>query len=98
MDECFISFVNQMKERFLQIKDDIHLVIMANKNQGNTSYIINRSMEAILQICDKYDIEYEYYTDENIFLEKMLVNPYTGNKKILVYNVSIQQTPYCENC
>lgn len=89
MNDYFISFVNQMKERFLRVKDDIHLVIMANRNNRNTSYTINRSMEAILQICEKYDIEYEYYTDENTFIKEMLDNPYTGNKRILVYNRSI---------
>lgn len=90
MDTNFIHFINEQKEKLLRIKDDIHLIIVANKSVTNSnSYIINQTMDAILAICEKYNIEYEYFTDENTFIQKMSKATHLGGKQLFVYNRSI---------
>jgi hypothetical protein len=93
MDTDFMHFVNKQKEKFFQLKDNIHLIIIANKSSIDSySYIINQTMDAVLKVCDKYNIEYEYFTDENTFMRKMLTESYSGDKLLFVYNRSINGT------
>lgn len=81
----FIDYVNECKGIFNKIKEDIHIIIVANKD--NESYIINETMDYLLKLCINNDISTDFFLDEKSFITYLQnYNLKKDRKKNFVFN------------
>ena len=86
--EKFKLFVKEKINIFHSLKDQLRIIIVANKGQGQNDYVINRTMDALIRLCVKYNIHYRFFLDEREFMRYAL-DEIKEDKPTLIYNRSI---------
>jgi len=90
-ENSFHAFVKRMKTLFNNVKGKIKLIIVTNCELTKKDYLINQSMDAIVNLCNKYNIEFDFYLNENEFIESFFTtNQFSENQSKLtfIYNRS----------
>lgn len=88
--KLFLDFVNEKKKQFNKIKQELKIILVSSSNEetGNSSIGITDTCNSLLNLCKKFHIKYEYFSDENSFLKFILKNNNQTNKKTIIYNQS----------
>lgn len=85
----FKEFVENCINKFNEVYKTISIIIMANRPLENADeYTINRTMDAVIAFCYKYNIDCIFFTKENELIEYLLKER-NSKKHYFIYNRSI---------
>ncbi len=90
-DSEFLKFVMSAKNNFEKIKNKIKIVIIANEEDTEEDFLINQSMDSLVQLSNNHGITFDFFMSENDFMEHYLNGKLIANssKHIFIYNRSI---------
>lgn len=91
--QAFISYIKKRLDYFHSNKKDFHIIIVGTNDPLAKGEIkITKTIDCLLGICKKYNLVYQYYQQENEFIEAFLSGKIDSSKAV-VYNRTTMGPP-----